>query len=322
MSAPAVHFYDQRVESASFLEEVLLGLSTRPKSIPPKFFYDAAGSRLFDRICELPEYYLTRAETAILRACGGELAGLAGPDCQLIEFGSGSSHKVRLLLEALQPAAYLPIDISHEHLLSTARALAQDYPWLSVHATCADYSRGVALPVEPDGARKLGFFPGSSIGNFDPADALAFLRSVAGLLGPAGALVLGVDLKKDVATLNAAYDDAQGVTADFNRNLLTRINRELGADFDLQAFDHVAFYNARRGRIEMHLRSRRAQIVQLADREFSFDAGETLHTENSYKYSAAEVHDLARTAGFRPVRMWTDPGRLFSVHYLCVDGAP
>ncbi|HEX9626006.1 MAG TPA: L-histidine N(alpha)-methyltransferase [Acidiferrobacterales bacterium] len=322
MNAPEVHFHDQRVETLSFLEEVLLGLSTDPKSIPPKFFYDATGSRLFDRICELPEYYLTRTETAILAACGAELAGLVGPDCLLVEFGSGSSRKVRVLLEALQPAAYLPIDISREHLLATARGLARDYPWLRVHATCADYSNGVTLPVDADGRHLLGFFPGSSIGNFDPADALAFLRSVAGLLGPDGALLIGVDLKKDAAVLQAAYNDAQGVTAEFNLNLLAHINRELGADFDLQAFEHCAWYDPRRGRIEMHLRSRHDQSVRLAGHEFRFGAGESLHTENSYKYDAGEFQSLARAAGFKPVRLWTDPERLFSLHYLRVDAAP
>lgn len=316
MSTPTIHFYDQHVAPSNFLEEVWLGLSTRPKSIAPKFFYDAAGSALFDRICELPEYYLTRVETDILKTHASDIAGLSGEDCLLVEFGSGSSAKVRLLLEALQPTAYLPIDISRDYLRETAHALAADYPWLTVHATCADYSHGLTLPFSPQGARKVGFFPGSSIGNFDPSDALAFLKSAATMLGDNGAMIVGVDLKKDPQVLHAAYNDAAGVTREFNLNLLRRINRELDGDFQLADFHHYAFYHPQQSRIEMHLVSTRRQTVRIGGRSFDFAAGESLHTENSYKYSLDEFRQLATAAGFVCRHRWTDAQERFAVVFL------
>jgi len=311
----------ERVEAddrAEFKDAVLAGLSRTPRAIPPKFLYDARGSALFDAICELPEYYLTRTETGILRRCVGEVAALAGPDCALVEFGSGSSVKSRLLIEALPAlAAYVPIDISRQHLDATAARLRVDYPSLKVEPVCADYMALTELPTELAAARRrLGFFPGSTIGNLEPADATAFLRRARTLLGANGAMVLGVDLKKDPRRLHEAYNDAAGVTAEFILNLLQRMNRELGANFDLAGFQHEAFYNAAAGRIEIYLRSLRPQVVRVAGRRFAFAAGERIHSEYSYKYDDAGIAALARSAGFAIARTWTDRGRLFAVVYL------
>lgn len=316
MSAPAVRFRDDHPGAASLREEVVTGLSRRPRSIPPKFFYDERGSRLFDAICELPEYYPTRTEIGILENHAHKIAELAGPECLLIELGSGASKKVRLLLEALRPSAYMGIDISRDFLLASTRRLAADYPWLEVHAYCADFSQTLDLDYCPLEFRKLGFFPGSSIGNFEPAQAETFLSHLKSVLAPGGALLIGVDLRKDSVILNAAYNDAQGITAAFNLNLLQRIANELDAELDLDGFEHRAFYDEDRGRIEMHLVSRRPQQIRIEDRVFRFAAGETIHTENSYKYTAVEFQALARRAGFAPARVWTDAAGLFSVHYL------
>jgi dimethylhistidine N-methyltransferase len=316
MTSTRFSFHDQHPSLSSLRDEVVRGLSRRPRSIPPKFFYDAEGSRLFQAICELPEYYLTRTEIGILSTRAGEIAGLIRPDSVLVELGSGSSEKLRILVEAIRPAACMPVDISRGHLLAAARGLAQDYPWLEVCAVCLDYSRSLELPACARGGRKVAVFPGSSIGNFEPERAAALLKSVRKVVAPAGGLLIGVDLKKDRERLHAAYNDAQGVTAAFNLNLLARINRELGADFDLDAFRHRALYNADQGRVEMYLESLRRQAVSVDGQRFDFDAGECLHTENSYKYDLHEFQELARAAGFEPVRTWTDPDRLFSVHYL------
>ena len=316
MSAHAVRFYDCFPPVDSFRSEVLEGLGACPKRIAPKFFYDAHGSRLFDAICELPEYYLTRAEIEILATHARDISELIGPGCLLIELGSGSSRKVRLLLEALRPAAYMPVDISRDHLLRAARLLAAEYPWLEVHATCIDYCLRLDLPYCPEGIRKIAFFPGSSIGNFEPEGTVAFLRDVARVLQPNGALLIGVDLKKEASVLHAAYNDSRGITAQFNLNLLARINRELEGRFPLDDFKHVAFYDEARGRIEMHLASRRQQTIHVGGKYFRFARGETVHTENSYKYGLDEFQDLARQAGFQPLRAWSDRQGLFSVHYL------
>jgi len=312
----------QADDRADFQEAVLAGLSHVPRAIPPKFLYDARGSALFDAICELPEYYLTRTETAILQKCAGQIAKLAGPHCALIEFGSGSSVKSRLLIEALPDlAAYVPIDISRRHLDATAAKLRGDYPSLKVEPVCADYMALTELPVDVSPARRrLGFFPGSTIGNLDPGEAVAFLRRTRRLLGPGGALVLGVDLKKDPRRLHEAYNDAAGVTAQFILNLLHRMNRELGANFDPAGFEHEAFYNAAEGRIEIYLKSLRPQMVMVAGRRFAFAAGERIHSEYSYKYDDAGIAALARSAGFTITRTWTDLGRLFAVIYL--NGMP
>ena len=302
-----------------FRSAVLQGLGSTPKTLPSKFFYDAEGSRLFDRICELPEYYPTRTECALLQARAHEVAALVGPHAGLVEFGSGAGVKVRLLLAALRyPAAYVPVDISRGHLLAAAASLAADFPDLRIAPVCADYTNRFALPHLPGShpRRLAGFFPGSTIGNFTPSEAADFLRRAGRLLGRGSMMIVGVDLLKDRAVLEAAYDDAAGVTAAFNLNLLTRINRELGANFDLGTFAHEARWNAGESRVEMHLVSRVAQSVQVGGDRISFAADESIHTENSYKYSLAGFAGLARSAGYDPVAGWTDPAGLFSVHVL------
>lgn len=313
-----VRFHDECPSPATMQEEVLQGLASRPKQIAPKFFYDERGSRLFDAICELPEYYLTRTEMGILESCAREVARLAGADGTLIELGSGASKKIRLLLETLRPRHYLGIDISREFLRESVQRLAHDYPWLEVHATCADFAQDFDLPDPAGSGRRLVFFPGSTIGNFEPHEALAFLQRVRRLVQPDGALVIGVDLKKDPKLLHTAYNDGQGVTAAFNLNLLERLRAELGAELDPKTFRHRAFYDALHGRIEMHLVSRRAQEIRVLGRRFRFEPGESIHTENSYKYSVAEFHALARRAGLQPRQVWLDAAHLFSVHYLSV----
>ena len=312
-----VPLLDLKTDSGSFLRDVLEGLSLSRKALSPKYFYDERGSALFEAICELPEYYPTRTEMAIMRAHVGEMAERLGPDCLLIEYGSGSGRKTRVLIAALAPVAYMPIDIAREQLAHSAAELERDFPGLQVLAVCADYSRPLVLPAaEGMARRRVVYFPGSTIGNFALTEAREFLREARATVGPGGAMLVGVDLKKDEALLNAAYNDAQGVTAAFNLNLLTRINRELGADFDLGAFRHWAFYNAALGRIEMHLVSEKPQSVTIAGHRFEFAAGETIHTENSCKYSVDEFQALARSAGFVPEHCWTDPAQLFAVHYL------
>ena len=292
-------------------------LAARPRSISPKYFYDARGSQLFDAICELPEYYPTRTELGILRAHAPEIAAQMGPRAEIVEFGAGSCVKVGLLLDAMeQPARYLPIDISGEHLAASAAELRARYPALDVQPLVADYTQRLLLPAPLPGAgRRVGFFPGSTIGNFTPDEALHFLQ-VAGQVLRGGALLLGADLVKDPAVLHAAYNDAQGVTAAFNLNLLARANRELGTDFVLEQFAHSAFYNAPLQRIEMHLVSRCRQEVTLAGQVHAFDEGETLHTENSCKFTIDGLRALAAHAGFRAGPVWTDPDRMFSLHWL------
>jgi dimethylhistidine N-methyltransferase len=305
--------------SDRFLEDVLEGLSRRQKQIPAKYFYDETGARLFEAICELPEYYVTRTETAMMKAYARQMASLVGECSALIEYGSGASTKTRFLIEAAKPALYMPIDISREALVSAARALLEEYPWLSVWAVHADYSLPFELPEAPWVKRRVIYFPGSTIGNFTPEEALAFLRGARAVAGGSGAMLIGVDLKKSKATLDAAYDDAQGATAAFNLNLLTRINRELQADFNLTRFRHFACYNAAQSRVEMHLVSTMNQRVSVAGRSFEFREGETIHTENSYKYSVDEFRVLAMRAGFDSAHCWTDDAGLFSIHYLEVQ---
>ncbi|WP_236994080.1 L-histidine N(alpha)-methyltransferase [Candidatus Methylomicrobium oryzae] len=316
MTMVGLHFYDFHPPLSDFQAEILAGLSGRQKTIAPKFFYDAQGSQLFDRICELPEYYLTRTETGLLERYGDQIADAVGPDAVLFELGSGSSRKIRLLLDALRPASYVPIDISKHHLRVAANALSSDYPWLEIHAVCADYAGALHLPSGLEGQRRIVFFPGSSIGNLTPEEAAALLKRIARLVGDGGGLLIGVDLVKDIDVLEAAYNDRQKVTEAFNKNLLVRINRELAADFRIDRFDHLAFYNPELDRIEMHLASPEAQSVRVADRAIRMAAGETIHTENSHKYSIASFHRLALRAGFRPGKVWIDPEGLFSIHYL------
>lgn len=312
-------FQDHSPAEESFLDAVLEGLSRPERAIPCRFLYDARGSALFDRICELPEYYPTRTETSILKAWAGDIARRVGPRAQLIELGSGSSIKVRILLDALElPSAYVAVDVSREQLKRAAASLAADYPDLQVAAVCADYAAAFPLPELPAAGRRLAFFPGSTIGNLEPEEALAFLRIWARRLGPGAAMLIGVDLKKDDHVLHAAYDDAQGVTAAFSLNVLARANAELGADFDLDGFAHQARYNAVDGRVEIHLRSLRPQTASLAGRSFRFRPGERIHVEHSYKYAIDQFQALARLAGFQPAAVYTDPAGLFSVHYLAL----
>lgn len=311
-----VRFYNFLPRGESFLEDVLAGLAGAQKSIPPKYFYDEDGCRLFEAICELPEYYLTRTELDILQSRAAEIAQFAGPDAELIEFGSGAQEKTRVLIEALRPSLYVPVDIAGDTLRAASGELANGYPWLNIMGICADYTRPLALP-EFAGVpirRKVVFFPGSTIGNFTPAEALAFLKQARRAAGTGGILVIGVDLKKDKKILDAAYDDSRGVTARFNLNLLKRINRELGADFQLDRFRHKAFYDPVMGRIEMHLESLDSQRVHVAGSRFDFGAGESIHTEISCKYSMEEFRDIGRKAGFSPERFWTDSAQLFAVH--------
>ena len=317
----AVAFHDFEPEQEDFLDEVLRGLSRPRKELSPKFFYDAKGSALFEEIGGLDEYYLTRTELEIIESCGPEIAEITGPNPVVVEFGSGSNRKIRALLEHLgRLAAYISIDISKDYLLRASKDLAESHPGLTVIAICADYTTPIKLPTrpEPSPGRRLGLFFGSTIGNFTPLQAVRFLTNAVGDLESGGAMVVGVDLKKDPAVLEAAYNDRRGVTAAFNLNLLARINRELDADFDLQGFAHQAHYDADRGRIEMHLVSRKAQTVTLGARRFRLARGETIHTENSYKFAIGEFQEMAEAAGFVPGPVWTDPDRLFSVHYLRV----
>ena len=315
-------FHDLRPDTSSFLDDVIDGLTRSQKALPPKYFYDARGCELFKAICGVPEYYVTRTETALMRDRSGDMARRLGPRCAVIEYGSGSGNKTRLLIEALDPVAYVAIDIAGGQLRETAAGLERDFPGLPVLAVCADYSRPLALPEigGPAARRRIVYFPGSTIGNFTVAEAADFLGNAGRLAGAGGGLLIGVDLKKDAALLDAAYNDAQGITARFNLNLIARVNRELGADFDLSAFRHSAFYDAALGRVEMHLVSLREQTVTINGRRFRLRADETIHTENSFKYSVREFQGLARGAGLEPVECWTDAGQLFSIHYLAVPG--
>jgi dimethylhistidine N-methyltransferase len=302
---------------AGFEADVLEGLAKPQKSLPPKYFYDAEGSRLFEAICELAEYYPTRTETALLRAHSAEIAAVIPDGAALVEFGSGASTKTRILLDAApQLAAYAPIDISPAALKAAADALSRDYPRLTVAPLAEDFTRAIELPAEIAGMPVVGFFPGSTIGNFTPAEAEAFLAGARRLLGPGAAFLVGLDMVKPEATLVAAYDDRLGVTAAFNKNLLARMNRELGADFDLEAFDHKAVWNAAESRIEMHLVSLRDQQVHVAGRTFSFAAGETLHTENSYKFTVEGFAKLAARAGWRLEREWVSASPAFAMALL------
>ncbi|MDB5309199.1 MAG: egtD [Gemmataceae bacterium] len=307
-------------ETDCFLADVLAGLGRPRKDLPAKYFYDAAGSRLFDRITELDEYYLTRTELGIMRQHAGPMAARCGPGCLLVELGAGSLVKVRLLLDRLdRPAGYVPVDVSGAHLRTAAAELARDHPGLAVLPVFADFTRDFPLPAVP-AARRVVYFPGSTIGNFDPPEADTLLRRIARLVGPGGGLLLGADLRKDPPVLEAAYNDHLGVTAAFNRNLLIRINRELGADFDPAAFRHRAFYNRERSRIEMHLVSLAAQRVRVGATVFQFQAGETIHTENSYKYDLGELGRRAARCGLRTDEVWTDENQYFAVLYLTATG--
>ena len=303
-----------------FRDDVLSGLSRTQKWLPAKYFYDPLGSCLFDQITELDEYYPTRTELAIMHAHASAMTVRCGANCLLVELGAGSLVKVRLLLDELEsPAGFVPVDVSGEHLRAATKELTADYPNVSVYPVVADFCRSFEIPPI-DADRRVVYFPGSTIGNFDPPDATKLLRSVARMVGPGGGLLLGVDLRKDPAVLERAYNDAAGVTARFNLNLLVRINRELGADFDPASFRHRAFYNRQLRRIEMHLVSNVDQCVNLAGRTFHFRADETIHTENSYKHDTTELARRARDWGFRVDQTWTDQAGYFAVIYLTALG--
>jgi dimethylhistidine N-methyltransferase len=310
-----IFYHEQHKVRDTLLEDVHFGLSQHPKQLSPKYFYDRKGSQLFDAITQLPEYYPTRTEIALLKEHADEFAELLGQNSILLELGSGSSLKIRILLEALRPKIYIPMDISKEHLIESAERLAKDYPWLEVHAMRVDYSQPWQAPdFGPD--RYNAFFPGSSIGNFHPKDAETLLKQVAKLVGRKGGLLIGVDLKKDRLILERAYNDTQGITAAFNLNILHHIRQRLKTDIEPAHFTHRAFYNETLGRIEMHLESNCDQNFQIEDRTYRMSKGETILTECSYKYSINEFHQLAAKAGFSPIETWTDPQQLFSIHYL------
>jgi dimethylhistidine N-methyltransferase len=311
------YLYDFEPEQQLFRADVLRGLLAERKELPSKYFYDDAGSQLFEQICEQDEYYLTRTELNIMQDHAREMATLLGPNCLLIEYGSGSSTKTRLLLDALQdPAGYVPIDISKGQLLCSVAALNLSYPKLEVLPVCADYTSAFQLPMPHKPVkRKVAYFPGSTIGNFTREAATRFLRQVATLCS-GGALLIGIDLQKDFNILHRAYNDAQGITAQFNKHLLERINQELGANFQVQQFSHYAFYNPGQGRVEMHLVSLKDQTVCIGDRDISFTQGESIWTESSYKYALDDFAYLAKGAGFTVEHVWTDPRSLFSVQYL------
>jgi dimethylhistidine N-methyltransferase len=317
---PDIALWDFEPRLASFYDEVISGLRQDAKTLPCKFFYDERGSQLFDDICELPEYYPTRTEMAIMETYIDEMVALLGPGCRLVEYGSGSSLKTRILLDhAKDLASYVPMDISREHLMKSARDLASTYPHLEVLPVCADYTQEFSLPlgVHPV-THSVVYFPGSTIGNFHPRQAIPFLQQIADVCGKGGGLLIGVDLKKSPQILEPAYNDEQGVTAAFNLNLLTRINRELDGTFDLAQWEHYAFYNPFLGRIEMHLVSLRDQQVHIGAEAICFDEDEMIHTECSYKYGLDEFAALAGLAGWQVQQVWTDADQRFSVQYLTV----
>jgi dimethylhistidine N-methyltransferase len=310
---------DEKVDgsaASAFALDVLAGLGRHPKQLSPKYFYDLAGSDLFEQITRLPEYYPTRTELGILSNRGAEISALLPKHAALVEFGAGATTKVRLLLKTCNVAAYVPVDISADFLHDQARTLRTDFPALKVHPVAADFMETFTLPAEVAALPKVGFFPGSTIGNFEPHEAQRFLRRAAEILGHGALIIVGVDLEKDERLLHEAYNDAAGVTAKFNLNLMVRMNRELGTNFDLAAFDHRAIYNRELSRIEMHLISNRAQMVRVCGRSISFTTGESIHTENSYKYSIPRFYNLARATGWTPLSTWTDSEQMFSVHAL------
>lgn len=316
---PAIEWRQPRAsaDNAQFAADLHAALSRSPKTISPKYFYDEVGSRLFEQICELPEYYPTRTELALLRAHAADMARQVGPQVQLVEYGAGALRKVRLLLDAMprDGVQFVPVDISGPHLLAACNGLAADYPGLAIQPLVADFTRPHALPACPPGSRRVGFFPGSSIGNFTPAEADAFLRLAAAELA-GGGLLIGIDLVKDEGTLHAAYNDAAGVTAAFNLHLLERARDELGAEFPADGFEHLAFYNPAYRRIEMHLRATRPLELHLAGQRYAFHEGETLHTEHSHKYTVSGFQALAQRAGFRPGKVWTDENGWFALLWL------
>lgn len=320
MATNTLSLYDYEPTTGSFFHDVVEGLQSTPKTLPCKYLYDERGSRIFDRICELDEYYPTRTEMAILRDSVDELAREAGEGCTIIEYGSGSSQKVRLLLDAFhEPKRYVPIDISKQYLVACAEALQSEFPDLEVIPICTDYTTPIALPEEIEREQpRLVFFPGSTIGNFEPEQLPPLLRSMREAAGRDGKILVGVDLIKDPGILHEAYNDAKGVTAEFNLNLLRRINRELDANFQLDRFEHLAVYNEQKQRIEMQLISVTGQTARVGDRAFQFEAGESIFTESSYKYSLDTFARIVETEGLEVKQVWRDDAGLFSEQLLTV----
>ena len=315
--APALadaHLPDE--QTSAFARDAIGDLSQHPKRLSPKYFYDAAGSELFEAITRLPEYYPTRTEVGILRDRADEIAAIIPKGAALVEFGAGATTKARLLLAKCAISAYVPVDISGEFLNEQAAGLRKDFSALAVHPVAADFTEPFELPAPIAGMPKVGFFPGSTIGNFEPHEACKFLRSAREILGAGALMIIGADLEKDERVLYHAYNDAAGVTARFNLNVLVRMNRELGGNFDVSAFTHRAIYNRERHRIEMHLISKVHQVVRMLGTSFSFRHGESIHTENSYKYSIERFAALARGAGWKVRTSWTDAANMFSVHAL------
>lgn len=311
-------FFNQHPEQSDIQADILAGLSASEPYILPKYFYDEIGSRLFEKICLTKEYYPTRTEVGIIRDNIDSIVDVLGKNCLLIEPGSGDSYKVRLLLDALRPITYLPIDISQHYLQAEAKKLAEEFTWLNVHAICADFTQELALPYEVEATNKVAFFPGSTIGNFLPEQAVGVLQEIKAMVGEKGGLLIGVDLRKDTAILNAAYNDEETYTEQFNKNLLVRINHELNANFDLQQFKHHAFFNEEKSRIEMHLVSQQDQQVTIKEHIFNFKKEQSIFTEYSHKYSVEEFQQLTAQAGFELIKTWLDDDKLFSVHYLRV----
>jgi dimethylhistidine N-methyltransferase len=325
ISRSGLRFFDNQPVADDILTEVIAGLSQPKKVLPAKYFYNEQGSRLFEAITQLPEYYPTRVEINLLREHREKIATLLKEDVWLLEYGSGASLKIRLLLQAIKPNCYVPMDISKDFLLASAESLMEDYPWLNVYAACVDYSQPVRLPADMiTSAQKIGFFPGSSIGNFSPHEAQIFLQGVRKTLGNDGALLIGVDLQKDKHVLEAAYNDCQGITAAFNFNILHHINQILGTQFNVDYFEHKAIYSEEKCRIEMHLVSTMDQIVKISDthilngksKNITFQTGESIHTENSYKYSKQSFTDLVEGAGFEVHECWSDDKNYFAMFYL------
>ena len=315
----SIRFVDLHPPADNFRQDVIDGLSKPQKTLSPKYFYDLRGSRLFDRICETPEYYVTRTELGLLDGIASDLSDRLGERVTVVEYGSGASVKVRKLLDSLQqPEGYVAIDISKEHLKASAHAIASDYPKLDVAAICADFVSPIDLPPELklDIENPVGFFPGSTIGNLGPVGGVEFLKSAADFLSPDGQLVIGIDLKKDPEVLNAAYNDAGGVTSEFNLNILDRMRRELDAELDRSLFRHVAFYSEPKGRVEMHLEAVRDTSIRIGSEEFAFAQGETIHTENSYKFEMTQFGEMAANAGFGCDRVWTDEKEYFAIYLL------
>ena len=311
-----LRLYYQPRPAENTREEILTGLTANPRRIAPKFFYDSKGAALFDQITRLPEYYLSRVERQIFRQHSKDMAQTVGRGRVLIEPGSGSSEKVTMLLDAFRPAAYVPLEITESHLLRASHQLVMQYPWLSVHGICADYSSNIPLPDTLPDAPRLLFFPGSTIGNFEPTAARIFLGHLHDACGDDGALLIGVDLRKKSNILNAAYNDSAHVTAQFNLNILDHTNHLADGNFNRDFFRHLAFFNDDESRVEMHLESLESQTVTVAETPLYLEAGERIHTENSYKYSVESFQAMAAEAGFKPRRFWVDPAGWFSVHLL------